>query len=331
MSICNRCQTWSPDGAALCHNCAAPFSSQGKTAVSTEEAESGGNAIPLVRSNEPSLARAYWLYFIVGGFVFGAISGALIEETIDPFPQFVMMAAVIYGVWASYQVWAAGSRSENVLWSGLAKLHVIIAAIISLIILVGVYSEWGRLKNPSTSEQVGQPELAAQEHGNNIDNVQSNRQFNAMLDELEAKHSAANPMSPAFDQSVVNRIEDRLIAYEQQGMDSLVALKRAAKEVVGVNLSIPSDQPGASAPTQLVVKKGQAVRDVVIPVRQPPLSDEPRQYHDDRTAQSSAQSGSNNVPDAVEQPKRISGSPNKLPSWNDMKRSAESSETQNEQ
>lgn len=66
------------------------------------------------------------------------------------------------------------------------------------------------------------------------------RNFDAMLVQLESKSNRVNSRSPHYDERTVLRIEARVTSLVEQGYPPTLALKWAAKEITGVDLSIPS-------------------------------------------------------------------------------------------
>lgn len=67
-----------------------------------------------------------------------------------------------------------------------------------------------------------------------------NRQYDLMLDQLEAKCSKCNPSSSSFDRKFVDSIAAKVSVYESYGAPAPMALKLAAEEITGVVLFVPS-------------------------------------------------------------------------------------------
>lgn len=64
-------------------------------------------------------------------------------------------------------------------------------------------------------------------------------QYNAMLVQLESKHSPVNPSMRNYDPHLVQRIESRVDELRRRGLTPVRALKQAAKDEAGVVLYIP--------------------------------------------------------------------------------------------
>jgi hypothetical protein len=81
------------------------------------------------------LGEAFWGYYVVGGAVLGVVASIVVERTISPWPALALAASAWYVLWAANLVWSAAGRSTGVLLPGLAKLWIVVATVINLILV----------------------------------------------------------------------------------------------------------------------------------------------------------------------------------------------------
>jgi hypothetical protein len=165
-------------------------------------------------------------------------------------------------------------------------------------------------------------------------------QYNAMLDSFEARYSGVNPESDAYDQALVDRIATLIDERVSRGEHSAAALQQVAYEVTGIWLTIP--RPSSSALTGRVSAaedsavaadraaiEADRAADAAAAAEQATVSPrnrsaaakggssrQPAQW-DARSSQRLEDSTSTEN-DKLE---RRTGSPNRLPSWEEMRSS----------
>lgn len=67
------------------------------------------------------------------------------------------------------------------------------------------------------------------------------RQFSAMLDQLERIFPPLDPKSGNFTESLAKDVERTMAAYEQRGLVPQLALKLAVKERLGIDIYVPAE------------------------------------------------------------------------------------------
>ena len=145
----------------------------------------------------------------------------------------------------------AALSATGILWPALLKLikfafwalliFVAVAFFLHKYINNSIRSEYPQLTSGtspvSTSNSIIAPPrdypLGSTRHQQDI-------QYDAMLDQLESQYSQADPKSKGFNRQFVAQLESQVAAHERQGIPGPVALQRAARNLSGVELTIPA-------------------------------------------------------------------------------------------
>lgn len=142
----------------------------------------------------------------------------------------------------------ATAVTAEALWPVLIKLCKvamwILIAIVGIAIFINIYvnseiqSERGG-SVPARSAQSAPVDMSNRDYPLGRTEEQMDRQYNAMLDQLEAKYSPANPASANFSRAFVVRLEQRVAFHESRGLLPVLALKQAAMDEAGIRLYVP--------------------------------------------------------------------------------------------
>lgn len=119
---------------------------------------------------------------------------------------------------------------------------IIVIAGMAILIKILVSSEIRSARNgsaPAGSAQIVSVDTTYRDYPLGTTEAQMYRQYNAMLDQLEAKYSPANPASPNFNRAFIVRLEQRIAFHESRGLVPVLALKQAARDEAGIVLDIP--------------------------------------------------------------------------------------------
>lgn len=186
-----------------------------------------------------------WVFFIFTGW---RGSQQIDRLLLDPLPY--ALASSIYGAIVGVFVFLFSAGMPREVRRPEHHLNVMLFSVIVVAALkvVSVFS-----MNDYLRRSAGQDDSFPQSNPSSFQNrdfqhnhplgkteVELNRQYDLMLDQLEARCSKCNPSSSSFDRKFVDSIAAKVSVYESYGSPAPMALKLAVEEITGVVLFIPS-------------------------------------------------------------------------------------------
>lgn len=85
------------------------------------------------------LARAYWLWFVFGGFLWATIFRIASVAAAEPIPTLIGVGGAVYGLVTAIVVWLAATRYEGAqILAVIAKLTICVAVIVNVLVLASL-------------------------------------------------------------------------------------------------------------------------------------------------------------------------------------------------
>lgn len=86
-------------------------------------------------TDQTSLAKAYWIYGVLGNSLFGIAAAIASGNFSQPFPLLIVSGGFIYAVGTATQIWAAANRYDGPrIWSVLAKAAVVFGMLVNVLL-----------------------------------------------------------------------------------------------------------------------------------------------------------------------------------------------------